>query len=69
MPTIFLTISAAEMKWNELLVILKKVVDNENFFEDDCEKLPWQENCQLIQKILQHVLDFLITEHKSLSNF
>ena len=49
MPTIFLTISAAEMKWNELLVILKKVVDNENFTEDECEKLPWQEKCRLIQ--------------------
>lgn len=38
-PTIFLTLSSAETKWLELLVNLKKTVDNETITESEAEEL------------------------------
>lgn len=48
-PTLFLTVSAAETKWNELLIILKKVVDNDVISEDQAENLKYNEKARLIQ--------------------
>ena len=49
MPHIFLTVSAAEMKWTELIIMLKKILDNEEINEKDCEELTWQDKIKLIQ--------------------
>ena len=49
MPHIFLTVSAAEMKWTELIIMLKKILDKEEISAKDCEKLTWQDKIKLIQ--------------------
>jgi PIF1-like helicase/Helitron helicase-like domain at N-terminus/UvrD-like helicase C-terminal domain len=49
-PTFFLTLSAAETKWNELLVILMKVVYNRDITEAEAEALSYAEKCDLIRK-------------------
>lgn len=43
----FLTLSSAETKWLELIVMLK-TVDNEIISEDDAEKLTYPEQCRLL---------------------
>ncbi|OBZ81506.1 hypothetical protein A0J61_10445, partial [Choanephora cucurbitarum] len=48
-PTLFITLSAAETKWEKLIVILKKVVDKEEITEDDAENLERREKYRLIQ--------------------
>lgn len=48
-PTLFITLSAAETKWPELLVILKKVVDSVVISEDDTKDLTSSEIARLIQ--------------------
>ncbi|XP_065214928.1 uncharacterized protein LOC135841724 [Planococcus citri] len=45
---LFLTLSAAETRWLPLLVILKKVVDNETITEDEAEQLNYIERVRLI---------------------
>lgn len=42
-PTIFITISAAETAWPELLVILSKVVDGRTVSEEEAAHLPFSE--------------------------
>lgn len=49
-PTLFITLSAAETKWNELIVILKKVLQNEIITEEMAEQLTWEEKADLIRK-------------------
>ena len=49
-PTFFLTLSAAETQWKELLVILKKVVDNEIISEEAAMDLEYEDKCDLIRK-------------------
>ncbi|CEP10863.1 hypothetical protein, partial, partial [Parasitella parasitica] len=48
-PTLFVTISAAETKWPELLVALKKLVDGVIITEDDADQLEDDEKRRLIQ--------------------
>ncbi|CEP17045.1 hypothetical protein [Parasitella parasitica] len=50
-PTLFITVSAAESKWNEFLCMLKKVVDNEGTLptEEQMESLSYEEKARLIQ--------------------
>jgi len=45
---IFLTLSAAETKWTELLTILCKVLDKKDITEE-ADKLSWQEKIRLIK--------------------
>jgi hypothetical protein len=49
-PTLFLTLSAAESRWPELLVILKEVLDGVSITEDDAMKLPYLEKADLIRR-------------------
>lgn len=51
-PTFFLTLSSAETRWPELLVLLKKVVDHADISEDEALQLPFLEKCRLIQQNL-----------------
>ena len=48
-PTLFVTLSAAETKWPELLVILKKVVNGVDISEEEADNLPQEEKARLIQ--------------------
>ncbi|XP_037825564.1 uncharacterized protein LOC119613607 [Lucilia sericata] len=49
LPTFFITLSAAETKWIELLVILSKTVDNVEITEDDANNLSFAEKARLIR--------------------
>lgn len=48
-PTLFVTLSAAETQWPELLVILKKVVDDVTITEDQAKEMAYAEKARLIQ--------------------
>lgn len=48
-PTLFLTLSAAETQWPELLIILKNVVDGHTISEDQAKEMPYTEKARLIQ--------------------
>ena len=48
-PTFFLTLSSAETRWNELLVILKKVLENKVISEEEASELDYREKCNLIR--------------------
>ncbi|KAG8172906.1 hypothetical protein JTE90_012894 [Oedothorax gibbosus] len=50
LPHIFLTISAAEIKWLELIVILKKVLDCETINEEQAREISDQHKATLIQR-------------------
>ena len=49
-PTFFLTLSAAETKWPELLRILKKILDGDELSTDTVLDLQWNERAQLIRR-------------------
>ncbi|XP_037820089.1 uncharacterized protein LOC119609402 [Lucilia sericata] len=49
LPTFFITLSAAETKWTELLVILSKTVDNIDITEDEAVNLSFTEKARLIR--------------------
>ena len=49
-PTFFLTFSAAETKWPELLLILKEILDNEELTTDAELELQWNERAELIRR-------------------
>lgn len=46
--TFFITNSAAETKWEELLIILKKTVDKIDISEDEASELTFEEKARLI---------------------
>lgn len=48
-PSLFITLSAAETKWPELIVILKKLLDKEDIIEEQASELPSSEVYRLIQ--------------------
>lgn len=48
-PTLFVTISAAETKWKELIIILKRVLDGETIDESAVDELTSTEVARLIQ--------------------
>lgn len=50
LPVIFMTISAAESKWPELIVILKKVLDNETITVQAALQLSNKDKATLIQR-------------------
>lgn len=47
-PTFFITLSAAETKWLELIAILKKVVDGEDVTEEEAAQIPSADVYRLI---------------------
>ena len=49
LPTWFISLSAAETKWNDLLKCLAKLVDNVEYTDDDCEKMSWHEKSKLLK--------------------
>ena len=49
-PTFFLTLSAAEIKWPELLRILKEILDDVKFPIDPILELQWNERAELIRR-------------------
>lgn len=48
-PSIFITVSPSEHKWPELIVLLKKSIDNEEISEDDASNLPYLEKDRLLR--------------------
>ncbi|CAG4973517.1 unnamed protein product [Parnassius apollo] len=48
-PTLFLTISAAEVQWIPLLILLSEVVDKKKLTELEAENLPYDTKTRLIQ--------------------
>jgi len=49
LPTFFMTFSAAETKWPELLVILSKTVDGIDITEDEASAISFSEKARLIR--------------------
>lgn len=49
-PTFFFTLSAAETKWEELIVILKKVLDNETITVAEAKNMPYLQRADLIRR-------------------
>lgn len=50
LPSLFITLSAADLHWPELLVALKCTVDNEVISEQEAENLSYNERARLVQK-------------------
>ena len=48
-PTIFATMSCAEYRWAELLVILKQTLDGITITEEEARDLLWEEKVRLVQ--------------------
>ncbi len=48
-PTFFVTFSAAESRWVELLIILEKILNNKILSKEDVEKLSFEDKSYLIQ--------------------
>jgi hypothetical protein len=46
--TLFMTLSAAETRWNHLLKLLSQVIDNKILTDSECQQLTWSEKCRLI---------------------
>lgn len=49
-PTLFITLSAAEVKWSELIVILMEVLDSLKITEQTAEEMTWEEKADLIRR-------------------
>ena len=49
-PTLFLSLSAADTKWDNLLICLGKLLIDKNFSQVDLDKLEWEDKCDLISK-------------------
>ena len=50
LPTWFVSLSAADTRWNELLKMLAKLNDAIEYSDKDVEALTWQEKTRLVQK-------------------
>jgi hypothetical protein len=48
--TIFLTLSAAETKWSELIVILTQVLENKVIKLEEAENMSYEKKCDLIRQ-------------------
>lgn len=49
-PTWFCSFSAAETKWNSLLKILSKLLNNREMSDEEIFELSWTDKCELIKK-------------------
>jgi hypothetical protein len=47
--SLFCSFSSAETKWTHLLRILGKLVDHNNYSDEELDNLTWDEKCRLIQ--------------------
>ena len=50
LPTWFMSLSAADTRWTDLLMMLAKLNDGIEYSETELEKLTWQEKTKLVQK-------------------
>ncbi|CAF4606665.1 unnamed protein product, partial [Rotaria sp. Silwood2] len=49
-PTLFLTLSAAETKWADLIVILTQVLENKVITVEEAENMSYEKKCDLIKQ-------------------
>ena len=49
-PTFFLTLSAAETNWTELLKILKQILDDVNLSVEEILEFQWSERADVIRR-------------------
>ena len=49
-PTFFLTLSAAETRWPELIVILVRILENKEISQEEVDQISWEHKCNLIRK-------------------
>ena len=47
--SLFCSFSSAETKWNHLLRILGKLIDHQDYSDEELNNLTWEEKCRLIQ--------------------
>ena len=47
--SLFCSFSSAETKWNHLLRILGKLIDDKDYSDEELNNLTWEEKCRLIQ--------------------
>ena len=52
-PSLFISQSAAETKWLELLQALGELVDNKTYNDEEIKTMNWQTKCKLIKVIHQ----------------
>ena len=50
LPTWFMSLSAADTRWTDLLKMLAKLNDGIDYSEKELEKLSWQEKTKLVPK-------------------
>ena len=50
LPTRFISLSAADTRWTDLLKMLAKLNDDIEYSEKEIEQLTWQEKTKLVQK-------------------
>ena len=50
LPTWFMSLSAADTRWTDLLKMLAKLNDGIEYSETELERLTWQEKTKLVQK-------------------
>ena len=50
LPTWFMSLSAADTRWTDLLKMLAKLNDGTEYSEKELEKLTWQQKTKLVQK-------------------
>ncbi|MCG8076810.1 MAG: AAA family ATPase [Candidatus Thiodiazotropha taylori] len=50
LPTWFMSLSAADTRWSDLLKMLAKLNDAVDYSDEDIEALTWQERTKLVQK-------------------
>ena len=50
LPTFFITLSAAETKWPELLVNLEKILNNRHISQDESKRMEFSKMAELIRK-------------------
>ena len=50
LPTWFMSLSAADTRWTDLLKMLAKLNDGIEYSEKELEHLTWQEKTKLVQK-------------------
>jgi hypothetical protein len=49
LPTFFISLSAADTRWPDLLIALSKIVDDEVITEEDVREMTWEAKCRLIR--------------------
>ena len=65
LPTWFMSLSAADTKWTDLLKMLAKLNDGIEYSEKELEHLTWQEKTILFRKTRLHFQGTLIIGCKS----